>query len=244
MTPWVLDATGCMSSFKFVIPAIPQARPALPVGDRWIHEPKLDGWRLQAHKFGSRVVLFTRSGIDCSLRFPTVVGAVASLPAASAVLDGELVVVGPDGLPDFRAMHRGQAGGLQFFASISCTLTGPTAAKSRPAIAAYFSRRNSSSMAALWSASWRPSPTVRSCSTHARQWAWRGWSRSATTPHIDRAPAAGGSRSKKRSAMPLLTLTACAPRPISAVDHIGNCSAARRGEHCSAGKSMMAAIRS
>lgn len=116
MTPWVLDATGCMSSFKFVIPAIPQARPALPVGDRWIHEPKLDGWRLQAHKFGSRVVLFTRSGIDCSLRFPTVVGAVASLPASSAVLDGELVVVGPDGLPDFRAMHRGQAGGLQFFA--------------------------------------------------------------------------------------------------------------------------------
>jgi hypothetical protein len=47
---------------KFVRPCIPTAAKAIPKGDDWLHEPKLDGYRFQVVKDGSALRLYSRSG--------------------------------------------------------------------------------------------------------------------------------------------------------------------------------------
>lgn len=63
-------------------------------------ETKLDGIRLQAHKDGDRVWLFTRTLEEVTDRMPEVVDAVRALPADRAVLDGEVIALGADGRPE------------------------------------------------------------------------------------------------------------------------------------------------
>ena len=66
----------------------------------WTVEVKLDGIRLQAHKIGDEVRLFTRSLDDITARLPDVVEVVRALPAKEAVLDGEAIALRPDGRPE------------------------------------------------------------------------------------------------------------------------------------------------
>lgn len=63
-------------------------------------ECKLDGIRLQAHKDGEQVWLFTRSLDDITERLPEVVSVVRALPAQTAVLDGEAIALRADGRPE------------------------------------------------------------------------------------------------------------------------------------------------
>jgi ATP-dependent DNA ligase len=49
-----------VSEFRFIPPCRPIPAKAVPAGDGWVHEVKFDGYRVQAHKMGSRVVLFSR----------------------------------------------------------------------------------------------------------------------------------------------------------------------------------------
>ncbi|MFF4652074.1 ATP-dependent DNA ligase [Streptomyces sp. NPDC001380] len=62
-------------------------------------EWKLDGIRVQVHRDGDDVAVFTRSLDDITARVPEVVEAAASLPLRSAVLDGEALALAPDGRP-------------------------------------------------------------------------------------------------------------------------------------------------
>ena len=73
-----------------------------PPGDAgWLHELKLDGYRIQARKSKSKVVLLTRSGLDWTYRVPAVAEAVAKLAPENVTLDGEVVVVAADGTTNF-----------------------------------------------------------------------------------------------------------------------------------------------
>jgi DNA ligase-1 len=62
-------------------------------------EWKLDGIRIQAHLADGQVRLFTRTLDEITGRLPEVVAALAKLPVASAVLDGELIALREDGRP-------------------------------------------------------------------------------------------------------------------------------------------------
>jgi ATP-dependent DNA ligase I len=62
-------------------------------------EWKLDGIRIQAHVSGGNVRLFTRTLDDITVRLPEVVAALAGLPLRTAVFDGELIALRPDGRP-------------------------------------------------------------------------------------------------------------------------------------------------
>jgi ATP-dependent DNA ligase I len=62
-------------------------------------EWKLDGARVQVHRAGSDVRVFTRSLDDITARVPEVVEAALALPVRSAVLDGEVIALRPDGRP-------------------------------------------------------------------------------------------------------------------------------------------------
>ena len=52
----------------------------MPHGDRWLHEVKYDGYRIIARKAGGEVALFSRSGLDWTVRFPAIAKALLSLP--------------------------------------------------------------------------------------------------------------------------------------------------------------------
>jgi DNA ligase-1 len=71
------------------------ARTGTPAAVEW----KLDGVRVQLHKDGDRVRVFTRTLDDITARVPEAVETVLALPAASAVLDGELIALQADGRP-------------------------------------------------------------------------------------------------------------------------------------------------
>ncbi len=62
-------------------------------------EYKMDGARVQAHKSGDRVVVFSRGQNDVSASVPEVVEAVRALPARELILDGETLSLLPDGRP-------------------------------------------------------------------------------------------------------------------------------------------------
>lgn len=62
-------------------------------------EWKLDGVRIQVHRDGPDVAVFTRNGNDVTGRLPRVVAQVAAVPAERFVLDGEALGVAADGRP-------------------------------------------------------------------------------------------------------------------------------------------------
>ena len=73
----------------------------------WIYEIKFDGYRLLARvdEASDDVRLFTRRGNDWSARMPGLVEAVRALGIGSGWLDGEIVVNGARGVPDFNALQ-------------------------------------------------------------------------------------------------------------------------------------------
>ena len=66
---------------------------APPSGDDWLHEPKLDGYRLLATCSDGEVRLWSRNAIEWTARVPEIADAIAALGADSLQLDGELVAV-------------------------------------------------------------------------------------------------------------------------------------------------------
>jgi ATP-dependent DNA ligase len=71
-----------------VLPQLARSRDALPTGEGWAYEPKLDGFRAIAFVDGDGVELQSRNGKPLTRYFPEVA---ASLPAGRYVLDGEIV---------------------------------------------------------------------------------------------------------------------------------------------------------
>ena len=69
--------------------------------DGWIFEIKYDGYRVLAARTAGGAALRYRRGEDVSARFPEISRAVATWPCASAVVDGEVVVLDDDGRPSF-----------------------------------------------------------------------------------------------------------------------------------------------
>jgi bifunctional non-homologous end joining protein LigD len=79
---------------------------APPAGDQWLHEIKLDGYRLLAFLANGAVKLITRNGNDWTAKFASISAAIGKLKAKQAVLDMEAVVMDADGKSSFQAMQR------------------------------------------------------------------------------------------------------------------------------------------
>src|SRR4051794_8359127 len=79
-----------------VLPQLAKSAKALPTGERWIYEPKWDGFRCIAFVDGDDVELQSRNGRSLTRYFPEL-----RFPAGRYVLDGEIVVFGDDRQPDF-----------------------------------------------------------------------------------------------------------------------------------------------
>ncbi len=85
----------------FIKPQLALEAETAPEGTGWLHELKLDGYRIQARKDGDKVQMLTRSGLDWTHRIPSIAEAVRTLPVEKATLDGEVVVVSANGTTNF-----------------------------------------------------------------------------------------------------------------------------------------------
>src|SRR5690606_21898880 len=72
----------------------------------WIYELKYDGYRMIAAKEDGAGVLVTRNGNDATATFPEIARALAALPYARIVLDGEIVVADETGRPSFQRLQQ------------------------------------------------------------------------------------------------------------------------------------------
>ena len=77
----------------------------MPSGERWIHEIKFDGYRVQVHLANEAVKVFTRRGHDWTKRFKKVSDDAWHVKASSAIIDGEIVVPATDGSTDFSVLQ-------------------------------------------------------------------------------------------------------------------------------------------
>jgi bifunctional non-homologous end joining protein LigD len=76
-----------------------------PAGSEWLHEIKLDGYRLLCRTERGKARLLTRNGLDWTDRFPGLASALRALPAKTALLDGEAVVLDSQGKSSFQALQ-------------------------------------------------------------------------------------------------------------------------------------------
>lgn len=76
-----------------------------PVPEDWLYELKYDGYRVLARIEGDEVRCITRNGNDWTSKLPALAKSLAQLPTRSAWLDGEIVVAGKNGAPDFQALQ-------------------------------------------------------------------------------------------------------------------------------------------
>jgi bifunctional non-homologous end joining protein LigD len=79
---------------------------AVPADGQWLYEIKFDGYRLLARIDRGRATLFTRNGHDWSDRMKPLVEDLEATGVQSAWLDGEIVVLGDRGVPDFNALQK------------------------------------------------------------------------------------------------------------------------------------------
>ena len=77
----------------------------IPAGDSWEYEPKWDGFRTLVFRDGDEVELVSRGARPMTRYFPELPPALRTLRDERVVLDGELVVVGDNGL-DFGALQQ------------------------------------------------------------------------------------------------------------------------------------------
>jgi bifunctional non-homologous end joining protein LigD len=81
-----------------------------PDGDQWLHEIKYDGYRIGCFLDDGKVRLVTRNGQNYTAALPEIVAAAKTLGARQAVLDGEVVVLRPDGRASFQALQHALSG--------------------------------------------------------------------------------------------------------------------------------------
>lgn len=77
----------------------------VPRDGEWIFEIKFDGYRMMTRIEDGVVQLITRGGHDWSKKLPRLVAELKELALDTAWLDGEIVVLGASGTPDFNALQ-------------------------------------------------------------------------------------------------------------------------------------------
>ena len=112
----------------FVAPQLASLVDEAPPGEGWIYEIKYDGYRVMARLQAGTVTLYTRTGQDWTHRMPQLAKALAGLKLDDSWLDGEIVVNGDNGLPDFQALQnafeQGSSGRIVYYVFDAPWLSG------------------------------------------------------------------------------------------------------------------------
>jgi bifunctional non-homologous end joining protein LigD len=109
---------GPTSPPTWIKPQLAKLVEKAPEGFDWLHELKLDGYRMHARLDVGRVQILTRRGNDWTEKYPAIAKALVGLPARNAYLDGELCGLLPDGRTAFNLIQNATdtgEGSLVFF---------------------------------------------------------------------------------------------------------------------------------
>jgi hypothetical protein len=99
-------AIGTKANYPgFIEPALASSIERVPNGERWVHEIKFDGYRVQVHLANESIQVFTRRGNDWTKRFKKIADDAWQISATSAIIDGEVVVPAADGTTDFSVLQ-------------------------------------------------------------------------------------------------------------------------------------------
>jgi bifunctional non-homologous end joining protein LigD len=101
-----------LAKFPFVLPCFPRLRSRPPAGKDWLHEVKFDGCRVQLHKVGSEVTIYSGHGAELTFCRASIAGAMTLVPTRSVIIDGELV--GCEGRVNLEGLHAGAVDDSQF----------------------------------------------------------------------------------------------------------------------------------
>jgi bifunctional non-homologous end joining protein LigD len=85
---------------QWIPPQLTRLVEKAPSGSQWLHEIKLDGFRMAARIERGQAKLLTRTGLDWTAKYLAMQTPLTAV-RATAYLDGELCGVGVDGLPSF-----------------------------------------------------------------------------------------------------------------------------------------------
>jgi bifunctional non-homologous end joining protein LigD len=99
-------AIGVKAPFPgFIEPELATSISKVPSGERWIHEIKFDGYRVQVHLRDAAARVFTRRGNDWTNRFRKIAADAWHVAAGSAIIDGEVIVPAANGTTDFSVLQ-------------------------------------------------------------------------------------------------------------------------------------------
>jgi bifunctional non-homologous end joining protein LigD len=87
----------------FIPPQLCKSVSRPPSGQDWVHEIKLDGYRMQLRVEDGKAIMRTRKGLDWTPKFAAVAQAAGGLP--DCIIDGEVVALDHDGAPHFSALQ-------------------------------------------------------------------------------------------------------------------------------------------
>jgi bifunctional non-homologous end joining protein LigD len=90
---------------QFVAPQLATLVSAPPTAGDWVYEVKHDGYRMLARIDAEGVRLFTRSGNDWTAKLPHLQREIGKLGLRDTWLDGEIVVLGPEGRASFQRLQ-------------------------------------------------------------------------------------------------------------------------------------------
>lgn len=115
------EIAECGNKNPFTQAGVMLAKPCeqLPSGKNWIYELKYDGYRVTAFSEDGKTALYSRNGLRCTSKFSLAAQALSkTLNGRAAVVDGEMVVAGEEGISDFGALQtylkNKNAGGLNY----------------------------------------------------------------------------------------------------------------------------------
>jgi len=106
----ILNVDGIAGAVKSklpesLLPQLPLLVTSVPAGDQWLHELKLDGYRLLCFLERGRVRMMTRGEQNWTRKFPLIAAALQSMPIDSAIIDGEVIARASDGTSTFQNLQ-------------------------------------------------------------------------------------------------------------------------------------------
>lgn len=84
-----------------------------PQGDNWLHEVKLDGYRILALKEGKKVNLLSRNNKEWTDKFPNIVAEISRLAIKNVIIDGEIVLLDKTNRSSFQLLQNSLKEGSQ-----------------------------------------------------------------------------------------------------------------------------------
>ncbi len=104
---WGANSLDCMEALPdFVPPKLPTLTTNPPHGEHWVHELKMDGFRMQAQWRQDGFRLLSRNGHDMTYRYKVIADEFSRLDWEGTIVDGELTALREDGRSDFDLMQQ------------------------------------------------------------------------------------------------------------------------------------------